>query len=448
MINTKRIIRIGIALTFTYSISFGQNLKIKPLAIGDTLPEIVLKTFLKDSSKHEKLSDYYKNKKLLLIDFSATWCVPCVKVWPEMDSIKKIFNGTLEILAVTQEKKADVQRFFLQHPNLGKLNIDFITDNLTDKPVILPYLFPGKMVPQVVWVNAKGQVIALTDGGKVNEKNIAQAIKDQSINLPVKKDALEFDIRSYELMDTISLYKSIIAHTDPGINSGVSYRPAQNADNERKLLNSIVLTRLDVFTLFREGAFHHSISDLNTERLIWDLPDSIRANYEYNFYKRKTGDNDIDAWYDKNAFSMEIKTDQLNPEQTLYSQIINNLNTCFNLNGHFEKRQMPCWILKSSNPNTIKTKGENPKILYKQTAADILTNQPMSKFLYFINKALISGWIVDETAIDFNIDIDLTGFRGFMTTPETMNQVLGKYNLHLEKTERMVDVFVISQKKN
>src|SRR3977135_207668 len=56
--------------------------KIKSLSVGDKVPEIEFQ-MLNYSSPVAKLSDF--KGKLLLLDFWATWCGPCIGSFPKLD---------------------------------------------------------------------------------------------------------------------------------------------------------------------------------------------------------------------------------------------------------------------------------------------------------------------------------------------------------------------------
>jgi len=75
----------------------------------------------------------------------------------------------------------------------------------------------------------------------------------------------------------------------------------------------------------------------------------------------------------------------------------------------------------------------------------MLRKQNMDRVVYFMNRYLISGRVTNETGIRTPVDIDLTGMKGDLTTPEDLVAILKKYNLKLEKGERKLPVFVISR---
>ena len=49
----------------------------------------------------------YKGKKVILVDFFATWCAPCIKGIPVLKSLKEKYKDDFEIISVLFEKEED-----------------------------------------------------------------------------------------------------------------------------------------------------------------------------------------------------------------------------------------------------------------------------------------------------------------------------------------------------
>jgi len=45
-----------------------------------------------------------ENDKLLLLDFWATWCAPCIASFPHLEEIQDKYNSELQIIAISDEK--------------------------------------------------------------------------------------------------------------------------------------------------------------------------------------------------------------------------------------------------------------------------------------------------------------------------------------------------------
>ena len=80
------------------------------LKVGDTLPDLA-------SFKLEgKLPDSLKGK-IVVVDFWASWCLPCAKSFPVLDELQKKFGDRLVVVAVNVDEQASKMDTFLKkHP--------------------------------------------------------------------------------------------------------------------------------------------------------------------------------------------------------------------------------------------------------------------------------------------------------------------------------------------
>ncbi len=80
------------------------------LKVGDTLPDLA------SFNLEGKLPDSLKGK-IVIVDFWASWCLPCAKSFPALDEIQKKFGDRVVVLAVNvDEKAANMEKFLAKHP--------------------------------------------------------------------------------------------------------------------------------------------------------------------------------------------------------------------------------------------------------------------------------------------------------------------------------------------
>ncbi len=85
---------------FTFFFSFSFYFSNAQLNIGDTAPEIKLPDSL---GKWKPLSEV--KAKVILLDFWAAWCYPCVQSMPELIKIYNYYHDKgLEVYAVSLDK--------------------------------------------------------------------------------------------------------------------------------------------------------------------------------------------------------------------------------------------------------------------------------------------------------------------------------------------------------
>ena len=101
--------------------------KIKNIVINNELKIYDNITFLDGSKKSVKLSDYRGN--LVLLNFWATWCAPCKKEMPSLDSLKRkpeLDNIKIFPINIGKDSYKKSQKFFKE---LNIKNLDIYFDN-------------------------------------------------------------------------------------------------------------------------------------------------------------------------------------------------------------------------------------------------------------------------------------------------------------------------------
>jgi thiol-disulfide isomerase/thioredoxin len=80
------------------------------LKVGDTLPDLA------GFKLEGKLPGSLKGK-VVIVDFWASWCLPCAKSFPVLDELQKKYGDRLVVVAVNvDEKKAKMEEFLGKHP--------------------------------------------------------------------------------------------------------------------------------------------------------------------------------------------------------------------------------------------------------------------------------------------------------------------------------------------
>jgi thiol-disulfide isomerase/thioredoxin len=79
--------------------NYAQPQQLRSLVVGDIVPDIEISNMINNSSATQKLFDFKSD--LLIIDFWATWCGPCVASFPKLEFLQKKFGEKLRILSVT-----------------------------------------------------------------------------------------------------------------------------------------------------------------------------------------------------------------------------------------------------------------------------------------------------------------------------------------------------------
>ena len=135
-----------------------EDVPLNNLAINE-IPKPISPIIFEDFfGKEVNLKDYHGN--LIIINFWATWCAPCKKEMPSLDSLYQDnkFNN-LKIFAVNMEQpnKQKTKKFF-SDLKIKKLEIFF------DKNLNFVKKFKLRGVPTTILINKKGEEFARITG--------------------------------------------------------------------------------------------------------------------------------------------------------------------------------------------------------------------------------------------------------------------------------------------
>lgn len=127
-------------LVFPFSVS--------AISVGETVPLFKARTI--DGSKSLALEDY--RGKVVLLDFWASWCPPCLRSLPKYNDLRReIGTANFEIVAINvDENTNDARKFLQKHPVSYPI--------AKDPKGILPGVFGVKAMPTSYLIDQNGVV--------------------------------------------------------------------------------------------------------------------------------------------------------------------------------------------------------------------------------------------------------------------------------------------------
>tara|TARA_B100000579_G_scaffold434058_1_gene454091 strand:+ start:307 stop:810 length:504 start_codon:yes stop_codon:yes gene_type:complete len=100
-----------------------------------------------------------ETNKVILINFWATWCAPCIKEIPELIQLKKKFKNEIEILFISVDQNAPkVVPKFLEKNNLKELTI------FNDQNLSIAQSLGVKIMPTTIILNKSFEEISRISG--------------------------------------------------------------------------------------------------------------------------------------------------------------------------------------------------------------------------------------------------------------------------------------------
>ena len=143
--------RLLIVLIFLMSNSFASEaIDIKNLIIHKELKKYDSLTFLNAKKEQLDLGDYEGN--LILLNFWATWCLPCKEEMPSLDLLDTNENlDNLKIFPINVgQDNVDKSLIFFNELEIQNLEIYF------DSPITLAKKFGLRGIPTTILINKNG----------------------------------------------------------------------------------------------------------------------------------------------------------------------------------------------------------------------------------------------------------------------------------------------------
>lgn len=339
------------------------------LKIGDQVPEVILDHMLNYDSPSAKLSQF--KGKLLILDFWATSCAPCIAQIPKLDSLQATFPKELSILSVTSERSSRIAAF-LQKYNATHANPNRLPNVVEDKA--LRQLFPYSYIPHYVWIRPDGKVAAFTSAYYLTAEKISGFLKAGTLDsVPVKADIdLNKPLFASEFLPLNNLTRYQIFFKGRIEGTGSSYR-------ERKYPMSIGICRTNetLADLF-DACGYQLIPNYSPKNLIISAADTA------SFYYRKGNGREAD-WYHQNVYSIDYIIPRADAA-LLFTGLLAFIGESSGFKGEIVKRKVHHLTLRvtSTYQNPDSTSGYR-NTLY-QNPAGSLFNGPIDNFVSWFNE--------------------------------------------------------------
>jgi len=461
MNNSKRLTRSRRLLRYTHlllvALTFAGGIEqvtaqpsVTSLTVGDTVPDILMGRMVRYKTPTVRFGDF--RGKMLILDFWATWCMPCVAFMPKAQLLQKEFEDRLRIIPVnsygskTEETAEDIKKFFSKRKDLTFPSI--VEDTLLRK------LFPFLGIPHEVWIDRNGVVIAVTGHEDVTEANIRAALEGREMDL-VSKDK--------DKTDAPGLLARKTGSAPLPVGSG-----AQNNFISRSIL-----------THYKEGASAIGVQAGGIDRSTF--PGKIRL-YARNLPARQlylmACSNELrKTYFPYKSILPELQdpapfsdfTDQRNlycyelilplaDSNKLHSLMQADLDRYLHFTSAMENRKVECLLLvRIPGKDKLKTKGVylDPEVQRLQAFEQntfILSNQPVADLLRTLNSYIGKMYVVDDTHYTGNVDMEIPAgsLSGWELSPDgglkedcPMAKGLARYGLRLVKGERQMDYLVV-----
>lgn len=401
----------------------------KGIQIGQQVPDITITNIHNYKTNSAKISDF--KGKLLIIDFWATWCSPCIAMIPKMDSLQKQFGDKIQFLSVTYESEKVALPFLskLQHQQKKHYNLPIVTDSKK-----LNGFFPHIYLPHYVWIDASGKVAGITNHQEVNETAIMSFLS-KGTQMQQKKD----EYRPYNLKkllrsnvddgDIQISYSSTLTKYINGLNPVMDVSVDSIGNKKISVLNCPLML---LYRTSLRDRFVMSKNRISIETVDSNLLNSNLKGIEYlNWLK------------DGNGFCYELKVEP-SLSKNIYELMRDDLRLLFpKYRATLEIRNKEVFVLKrTSQVDKLKTVGEAYSSSFSINGCK-LVNTYIIQFVNELNMVYqqnVPFPIIDKTGYTGKVDIEL---EANLTNINSINSALARYDLTIEKSIEPVEILVI-----
>ncbi len=436
---------------------FAQS--IVELSVGNKLPDVEINEIINYKSPKANISDF--KGKLLILDFWATYCAPCVSMFPKMDSLQKNFNGKIQFLSVTKEPEKKVTTFLNNMYKVRHIKpISIINDKLFSS------YFPYSEIPYYVWIDPNGKVIATTGSNEITKKNIEAILLGKPTTFINRND-----IRNWKIDYEKSLF--VLSHNFVQ-NDTLAKR--EEIPKKNILSYSIASKYVD----HAHGRFYFNMDHLTIYNLglgflyqlaydmgYYDAPVrgafNSKSSYVFEIKDKnllnkikiidttiKAGTPEMDEWGKNNAVCYEIVYPTGLSWKEKMTLVREDLDRYFAKPMGFkvsvEKRiDSSVTVLRRNKKLPLSTLGKTPEKHYDRYSYS-QQNMPLSEFLGVLNSYFFQNkknTMVNKTDLTGRVDLDLVCD---MTKLNSINKALSNYGLVFTVEPTQIDVLVFSDR--
>jgi thiol-disulfide isomerase/thioredoxin len=226
-----------------------EDITARGVQTGQQVPEVMVKNVTGLVVNGRRVSDFSLSAlrgKLVILDFWATWCAPCRKLVPLMDSLQMVFGDKVVFLPVTYQSNSEVGPVLNAIRILRPFHLPEVTGD-----TILHKLFPHRSLPHLVWIDGSGIVRAITEEKELTGDHIREILAGGASKLAAKSDliipynpATPLFIGGNSLPEGALRYHSALSGYIPGLEAGMDIYPPDSVNGQRSNVRNVPLTWL------------------------------------------------------------------------------------------------------------------------------------------------------------------------------------------------------------
>ncbi|MDI9881894.1 TlpA family protein disulfide reductase [Flectobacillus longus] len=378
--------------------------QVDPPSIGKVCPDFGISVIT--PSGNEKIINLRELRgKVVILEFWATYCAPCIPSLSHFERIKKQYGNAVEIIAISDENRDKVDAF------IAKRNIHNVLFGM-DWGHKLNELFFHHFIPHTVVIDKNGVVKAFTAPDEIDAEIVGKLIRNQRVEIVMKQE-FQNAIANNNSNNTISNRTTTVlsnANNTPNINElRISLSPYIEGKPTEFIKES---EKHWVFTNCTLSLIYQILYNQKDSRVKLEVPDESKYASEPN-----------------NQYCLTIHIPE-SIDKSVQEVALNQLAQLFPLKAKFELRSQTVFVLEKADSSVVVSSSDSTGIIQKG-----LTIKDLVGYLES-NPHLVNNLaVLNQTALPDTTLIDLDWFQNYNDAVPNKLKTLG-----LKGTEQMVDL--------
>ncbi|WP_367866961.1 TlpA family protein disulfide reductase [Pedobacter sp. WC2423] len=426
------------------TVTFGQNLDIQPLKIGDKIPDFQFEKLKNNKVQSIKASELYK-KGILILNFWATWCTPCVREMPEINELAGKFKDNFSVICISDQSDKEIDVFLEKNNKFHHLAY-IASDNVLKK------YFPFRVLPHNIWIDKTGTVKAITDDYQVTAVNIEKFLSNQ-IAMPIKNEQLDFDwTKPLGVKDSNFSYRSVITPSQ-NIGNGGSWLLDTTKGGMRYLGWNLLKSDFLWAAYMRSDMTprDYKLIQVNTK----DSSSYFGPNYRNGFrdenWIKTYGIDSLNSFLNRNSYCYEISFSRRIDVDRFYQLMAQELCLFFNVKVKMMSRLTDCWVITKLNEKirkSISTDKAKMPLQFMDGSKMIAKNQTIKELANQLSAYYPSEpHFVDESRLEKGINLlfDFTDPSDPAVSIKKMRKALNGIGLEIKLKKHLFPYLIINE---
>lgn len=400
---------------------------IKSLKIGDVIPEILwlepLHVTNHPSGKDTITLNDYRNRKLIILDFWATWCGSCVGSIKKFVETKDFKNPELAYFGVTYQDKEEIKKF-------GE-RTDLHFPSIFGDSVLRRY-FPHVTLPHLVIIK-DGRILATTGPEVLEGVGIRNMMGGTVRDFDIKEDILDFDpsVSFHEQVNENVKQAVLFRSSVIGPIAGMSSINTYSRDSAEQKILITAKSYMEALYLLLDSYWHN--------RIFFEVEDRSKLDY-FNAYQ---GELSFAQWINRNGLGVEAHAPLKVPREKLFYEALSAVGNSLGLFLRFEERELECYLLTPNDTTYDRRNKKGP------TLSDLLYTLNYQK----LDRPRSPIFVVREgTDLNLSSPVDLSKIERCLSDDlskddSLLAETLDEHGWGLKKVYRTEPVIVVRERR-